>query len=57
MKISAVPDIPLTEEYWYTLVNKDNVRFMVIFNFKPEMYKVFRRYNPRNTASYIVKES
>ena len=57
LKISAVPDIPLTEEYWYTLVNKDNVRFMVIFNFKPEMYKVFRRYNPRNTASYIVKES
>lgn len=25
---------------------------MLILEFKPEMYKVFRRYNPRNTAFY-----
>ena len=25
---------------------------MLILEFKPEMYKVFRRYNPRYTAFY-----
>jgi hypothetical protein len=36
---------------------QNGVRYIVIFGFKPEMYKVFRRYNPRNVAPYIYRET
>ena len=34
------------------IYKEENYQCMLIFDFKPEMYKVFRRYNPRNVAFY-----
>lgn len=57
LKITKDNNYPLTEDYWYAFVNTEGIRFMVVFEFKPEMYPVFRRYNPRNTAVYNLKEA
>ena len=45
--------------YWYCCFTQDGYKFVVVFVFKPEMYKVFRRYNPRATKPMpmpIIKE-
>lgn len=39
----------VTDSNWYCLVSTEGVRFVVVFEFNPKMYKAFRRYNPRNT--------
>lgn len=39
----------MTDSNWYCLVCTEGIRYVVIFEFKPKMYKAFRRYNPRNT--------
>lgn len=39
----------VTDSNWYCFVNSDGIKYLVIFEFKPKMYKAFRRYNPRNT--------
>ncbi len=57
LKVTSNSDFPVTDDYWYTFVNSEGVKYIVIFHFKPEMYKVFRRYNPRNTAPYVAEES
>ena len=43
---------PISDDIWYMTYKEDEFVCMLIFRFKPEMYKVFRRYNPRNTAFY-----
>ena len=52
LAVTAQKNYPITEEYWYLTYKEENVICMLILEFKPEMYKVFRRYNPRNTALY-----
>ena len=46
-----------SDDLWYALVAQNGVKYIVIFNFKPVMYKVFRRYNPRNVAPYVYHEN
>ena len=46
-------DYPIEEDTWYALVNRPEFKYMVIFPFKPEMFQVFRRYNPRNVYKYV----
>ena len=52
LAVTAKKDYPITEDYWYLTYKEENYTCMLILEFKPEMYKVFRRYNPRNTAFY-----
>ena len=52
LAVTAKKDYPITEDYWYLTYKEENYICMLILEFKPEMYKVFRRYNPRNTAFY-----
>jgi hypothetical protein len=52
LAVTAKKDYPVTEDYWYLTYKEENYICMLILEFKPEMYKVFRRYNPRNTAFY-----
>lgn len=52
LAVTAKKDYPITEDYWYLTYKEENYVCMLILEFKPEMYKVFRRYNPRNTAFY-----
>ncbi|MCQ2482770.1 MAG: hypothetical protein MJ153_04740 [Clostridia bacterium] len=35
---------------WFCYVNDENMKYIVVFEFKDEMYQVFRRYNPRGTV-------
>lgn len=42
-------DYEISDSNWYCFVNSEGVKYIVIFEFKPKMYKAFRRYNPRNT--------
>ena len=52
-------DFPIEDKYWYCCFTQDGYKFVVVFVFKPEMYKVFRRYNPRATKPMpmpIIKE-
>ena len=45
--------IEISDRNWYALVSQTGVKYMVVFTFKDDMYKSFRRYNPRNTAPYV----
>ncbi len=45
-------DYPITEDTWYALVSGSDFKYLVAFPFKPEMFQVFRRYNPRNVYQY-----
>lgn len=38
----------LSENTWYALVNSDGFSYVVIFEFRKPMYKIFRRFAPRN---------
>ena len=57
LNITAYRKYAVNDDNWYALVSQNGVRYIVIFGFKPEMYKVFRRYNPRNVAPYIYRET
>lgn len=52
LSITEKKDYPIEEDIWYMIYKEENYQCMLIFDFKPEMYKVFRRYNPRNVAFY-----
>lgn len=42
-------EIPITDDYWYILVNAGSYRYIDVFKFEDDMYPNFRRYNPRGT--------
>ncbi len=52
LAITEKKNYPIEEGIWYMTYKEENYVCMLIFDFKPEMYKVFRRYNPRNVAFY-----
>ena len=52
LAITEQKKYPIEENIWYMLYKEENYTCMLILDFKPEMYKVFRRYNPRNVAFY-----
>jgi hypothetical protein len=52
LAITEKKDYPIEDSVWYLLYKEENYNCMLILDFKPEMYKVFRRYNPRNVAFY-----
>ena len=54
LAITEKKDYPIEDGIWYMTYREEEFVCMLIFNFKPEMYKVFRRYNPRNVAFYKV---
>ena len=41
---------------WYCFVSQMGMKYIMLFNFKPEMYSNFRRYNPRNTEPYVMPQ-
>ena len=49
LKLTDLADFPSDEKYWYFYLTHEGIRFVIVFMYKPEMYKVFRRYNPRAT--------
>jgi len=59
VRLTERMDFPIEDKYWYCCFTQDGYKFVVVFVFKPEMYKVFRRYNPRATKPMpmpIIKE-
>lgn len=52
--LNVTPDskIEIDDKNWYAFVSQQGDKYIVAFTFKDEMYPVFRRYNPRNTANY-----
>ena len=49
LKLTDLADFPIDEKDWYFYMTHEGIRFVVVFIYKPEMYQVFRRYNPRAT--------
>jgi hypothetical protein len=43
----------ITDDTWYALVNRPDFKYLVAFPFQPEMFQVFRRYNPRGVFHYV----
>lgn len=41
---------------WICFFVQNSVKYFLVFEFKPSMYKNFRRYNPRNVAPYTFPE-
>lgn len=59
VRLTERAEFPIDDDHWYCALTQDGYKFVVVFVFKPEMYKVFRRYNPRATkpmAMPIIKE-
>lgn len=52
LAVTEQKDYQIDEDIWYMTYKEEDYVCMLVFQFKPEMYKVFRRYNPRNTAFY-----
>lgn len=52
LAVTEKKEYPIEEDIWYMTYKEEDFVCMLVFEFKPEMYKVFRRYNPRNTAFY-----
>ncbi|MBP5180853.1 MAG: hypothetical protein J6127_06165 [Clostridiales bacterium] len=42
----------ISDDNWYVFLKQEGVDYIVIFEFDPEMYLMFRRYNPRKTQQY-----
>ena len=58
VRLTDLLKYPVEDKYWYCNVNHEGRKYAVVFIFKPEMYKVFRRYNPRATIQMAMpKES
>ena len=53
LAITEKREYPITDDTWYALVNRPDFKYLVAFPFKPEMFQVFRRYNPRNVFHYV----
>ena len=51
--VTEKKDHPMTEDIWYVLVNRPEFKYIVVFPFDPEMFQVFRRFNPRNVYRYV----
>ena len=49
LKLTDLADFPIDEKYWYFYLTHDGYKMVIVFHYKPEMYQVFRRYNPRAT--------
>lgn len=53
LAITEKREYPITEDTWYALVSRPDFKYLVAFPFQPEMFQVFRRYNPRNIFHYV----
>ena len=51
--VTEKKEYPVTEDVWYILVKRPEFKYIVVFPFDPEMFQVFRRYNPRNVYRYV----
>ncbi len=54
VRLTDLMNFPIEDKYWYCYVNHEGRTYAVVFIFKPEMYKVFRRYNPRATVQMAM---
>jgi len=54
VKLTDLSDFPLDDKYWYFFLTHDGLKLVVVFMYKPEMYKIFRRYNPRATVKMAM---
>lgn len=53
LNVTDSSKLEISDRNWYALVTQTGVKYIVAFTFKDDMYKSFRRYNPRNTAPYV----
>ena len=49
LKLTDLANFPIDDKYWYFFLKQDGYQMVIVFHYKPEMYQVFRRYNPRAT--------
>ena len=54
IKLTDLKDFPMDEKYWYFCLTHEGLKMVVVFMYKPEMYQVFRRYNPRATKPMMM---
>ncbi|SCW27787.1 hypothetical protein SAMN02910456_00273 [Ruminococcaceae bacterium YRB3002] len=57
LNVTDMRKITPSDAVWYAFVKQEGISYIVAFVFKDEMYPVFRRYNPRKTAAYVVSGS
>lgn len=53
LAITEKREYPITDDTWYALVSRSDFKYLVAFPFQPDMFQVFRRYNPRNIFHYV----
>ena len=56
LNLTSYKKFLMTDDNWFIMTG-GTAPYMVIFEMKPEMYKVFRRYNPRFTAVYKMPKT
>lgn len=54
LNFTSSREYPVNDDIW-CIMTSGNAPYMVIFEMRPDMYPVFRRYNPRYTAVYTKK--
>ena len=55
--VNGTADSPFKSDdpnIWYCYVGQMGMKYIMLFNFKPEMYPNFRRYAPRKIEAYVA---
>ncbi|MBR1797192.1 MAG: hypothetical protein IJ757_04165 [Clostridiales bacterium] len=52
LNCTSLREYDISDNVWYICLTQDKIRYNVIIDFDPEMYPIFRRYNPRGTMRY-----
>lgn len=51
LNLTSKKNYPIEDDIWFAMTG-GTAPYMVVFEMKPNMYKVFRRFNPRHTQVY-----
>ena len=54
LNCTSKTEYDISDDNWYVCITQERVRYNLVFEFDPEMYQNFRRYNPRGTQRVDV---
>ena len=49
LNCTSLRNYNIDDDTWYIFITQEQVKYVLIFEYDPEMYPIFRRYNPRGT--------
>ena len=54
LNCTSKQEYEISDDIWYVCITQEGVRYNLVFEYDPEMYPIFRRFNPRGTQRVDV---